>query len=114
MRDYTYMNGVRFFVVNLFRSQRFDIDRLDINWVGEVIPEFIRGLRVVDHDDSETYLVNGEDADHLMFSLAYIHVNNDGEYRHKFDEYLINAIKSKDYLITRHVVKTETLDDVIH
>jgi hypothetical protein len=28
MRDYTFINGARFTIYNLFRSLRFDIDRL--------------------------------------------------------------------------------------
>ena len=42
MRDYTYLNGARFTVCNLFRSLRFDIDRLDMSWVDAEKPEFTR------------------------------------------------------------------------
>jgi len=47
MRDYTYINGARFIINNLYRSQRFDIDRLDLNWVGDEKPEFTRGAIVM-------------------------------------------------------------------
>ena len=57
MRDYTYLNGARFTINNLFRSQRFDIDRLDMSWVDGEKPEFTRGLRVVDNDEVNTITV---------------------------------------------------------
>ena len=38
MRDFTYFAGARFGIANLFRSQRFNIDRLDINWVDDEVP----------------------------------------------------------------------------
>ena len=38
MRDYTYLGGARFTINNLFRSLRFDIDRLDMSWVDEPNP----------------------------------------------------------------------------
>ncbi len=37
MRNFTYIDGARFVVNNLFRSLRFDIDRLDLGRVG-IIP----------------------------------------------------------------------------
>lgn len=40
MRNYTYIEGTRFSVANLFRSLRFDIDRLDMSWVGDQKPVF--------------------------------------------------------------------------
>jgi len=52
MRDYTYLNGTRFSINNLFRSLRFDIDRLDMSWVDSEKPEFSRGLRIVDNVES--------------------------------------------------------------
>ena len=52
MRDYTYIDGNRFNINNHFRSLRFDIDRLDINWMNaEKKPDFVRGYRVVDWTD---------------------------------------------------------------
>lgn len=69
MRDYTYLNGARFSINNLFRSLRFDIDRLDMSWVDSEKPAFSRGLRIVDNDESNTVTVDGEDADNLIYSL---------------------------------------------
>ena len=54
MRDYTYLGGARFTINNIFRSLRFDVDRLDLSWVEGEKPEFTRGLRVVDNDESNT------------------------------------------------------------
>jgi hypothetical protein len=45
MRNYSFINGARFAAVNLFRSLRFDIDRLDLSWVDGAKPEFLRGPR---------------------------------------------------------------------
>jgi hypothetical protein len=45
MRNYSFINGTRFAVVNLFRSLRFDIDHLDLSWVDDTKPGFVRGLR---------------------------------------------------------------------
>lgn len=108
MRDYTYFAGARFSVNNIFRSQRFDVDRLDINWVDEEKPDFVRGLRIIDHQDGETYTVHSEDADDLMYSLAYVSnkcSSEDGV--NKFDEYLAAATASKDYLILAIKKKSE-------
>jgi hypothetical protein len=78
MRNYTYLGGARFTVNNLFRSLRFDIDRLDMSWVDGEKPEFTRGLRIVDNDESNTLTVDGEDGDNLIYSLTYIFSKEDG------------------------------------
>ena len=39
---------------------------MDANWVDEEKPEFVRGLRIVDHQEGETYTVHSEDADNLI------------------------------------------------
>ena len=54
MRDYTYIEGYRFTIWNIYRSKRFDVDRLDINFADKDMPEFVRGLRIVDHLENET------------------------------------------------------------
>ena len=56
MRDYTYIEGYRFTIWNIYRSKRFDIDRLDINFADKDMSEFVRGLRIVDHLENERYL----------------------------------------------------------
>lgn len=102
MRDYTYIGGARFSITNLFRSLRFDVDRLDPSWVDEEKPEFIRGLRIVDNDESQTITAHGQDADNLMFSLSYLYSRNDNanEFRICMDEYLKVIIETKEYLVT--------------
>ena len=102
MRDYTYINGARFTVNNLFRSLRFDIDRLDMSWVDAEKPEFSRGLRVVDNDEGNTVTVDGEDGDSLIYSLTYIFSKEDGAeaFRTAIDEYLKVALETKEYLVT--------------
>ena len=108
MRDYTYFACTRFSVNNIFRSQRFDVDRLDINWADDEKPEFIRGLRIIDHQEGETYTVHSEDADNLMYSLSYVSNKSTSEDGlKKFDEYLAAATASKDYLVTTIKKKSE-------
>ena len=114
MRDYTYIAGNRFGINNIFRSQRFDVDRLDINWTDDEKPEFVRGLRIVDHQEGETYTVHSEDADNLMYSLAYVSNKSKLEDGVKpFDEYLAAATSSKDYLVTEIKKKSEE-NAVVH
>jgi hypothetical protein len=77
---------------------------LDLSIIrGDECPEMARGFRIVDHETDEIYLISGSDADHLIFSLAYIHSVNEGEYMYKFDEYLLQAIEMDIYLVTKQV-----------
>jgi hypothetical protein len=120
MRNYSYINGIRFAVVNLFRSLRFDIDRLDLNWADDTKPEFVRGLRIVDTDESNTVTVHGEDADNLMYSLSFIYTRevNADTFRAAIDAYLIVALETKDYLVLNQKKdpegKPEVVEAVIH
>jgi hypothetical protein len=102
MRNYSFINGTRFAVVNLFRSLRFDIDRLDLSWVDDAKPEFVRGLRIFDSDESNTVTVHGEDADNLMYSLSYIYCREEtaDAFRAAIDAFLIVALETKDYLVS--------------
>ena len=120
MRDYTYINGARFTVNNLFRSLRFDIDRLDMSWVDGEKPEFSRGLRVVDNDEGNTVTVDGEDGDSLIYSLTYIFSKEDGHeaFRAATDAYLMAALVTKEFLVTKQKKnpegKPEVVEAVIH
>jgi hypothetical protein len=120
MRDYTYLGGARFSINNLFRSLRFDIDRLDMSWVDSEKPEFSRGLRVVDSDAGNTVTVDGEDADNLIYSLTYIFSKEDGQeaFRAATDAYLAVALETKEYLVTSQKKnpegKPEVVEAVIH
>ena len=120
MRDYTYIGGARFSINNLFRSLRFDVDRLDMSWVDGDKPEFSRGLRVVDHDENNTVTLDGEDADNLIYSLTYAFSKQDGfeAFRATIDEYLKVAQETKQYLITAQKKdpegKPEVTEAVIH
>ena len=120
MRDYTYLNGARFSINNLFRSLRFDIDRLDMSWVDGEKPEFSRGLRVVDNDAVNTVTVDGEDADKLIYSLTYIFSKEDGQeaFRTATDNYLAVALETKNFLVTSQKKdpegKSEVVEAVIH
>jgi hypothetical protein len=120
MRDYTYLGGARFTINNLFRSLRFDIDRLDMSWVDGDKPEFTRGLRVVDNDEVNTITVDGEDADNLIYSLTYIFSKEDGHeaFRAATDEYLKVALVTKEFLVTGQKKdlqgKPEVSESVLH
>lgn len=102
MRDYTYFQGARFTIFNIYRSERFDVDRLDLSLVDEERPEFCRGLRVVDHQVGHTEMVDGEDADSLIYSLAYISTRDSTKNSDSYDEYLLNALKNSDFEIANH------------
>lgn len=115
MRDYTYFAGARFGVANIFRSQRFNIDRLDICWVEGEMPDFVRGLRVVDFIEVETYTLDEKDADNLMYSFAYIYsITPADKFLEMVDAYLIQAIESKEYLITEELKKPKESSQVVH
>lgn len=120
MRDYTYLGGARFTINNIYRSLRFDVDRLDISWSEDKKPEFIRGLRIVDNEESNTVTLDGGDADNLVFSLAYVFNKQDGfeAFRAAIDDYLKVALATKQYLIISQKKdpegKPEISDAVIH
>jgi len=120
MRDYTYIDGARFAIANLFRSLRFDIDRLDMSWVSDEKPAFSRGLRIVDSDEGNTVTVDGEEADSLIYSLTYIYNKEDGAdvFRAAVDEYLKVALSTKEYLVTSQKKdlegKVEVAETVLH
>ena len=120
MRDYTYLGGARFTINNIFRSLRFDVDRLDLSWSEDQKPDFIRGFRIVDSEESNTVTLEGEDADNLVFSLSYVFNKQDGfeAFRAAVDDYLQVALTTKQYLITGQKKdpegKPETSESVIH
>ena len=116
MRDYTYLDGARFFISNIYRSQRFDIDRLDLNWVDEEKPDFVRGFRVVDHQEVRSVTVHGEDADNLIFSMTYISSTIKDASFIDFDAYLVASVEKSNYLITSHAnnKKAAELEEVLH
>lgn len=120
MRDYTYLNGARFSINNIYRSQRYDVDRLDMSWVDGDKPEFSRGLRVVDNDESNTVTVDGEDGDNLIYSLTYLYSKEDGyeNFRKVVDSYLKVALETKEYLVSSQIKdlegKSEVVESVLH
>jgi hypothetical protein len=116
MRDYTYFGGGRFLISNIYRSHRFDIDRLDLNWVDEERPEFVRGFRVVDHQEIKTVTIHGGDADDLIFSMSYISSTVKKASFSDFDAYLIQGIEDGVYLITSHAKNTKEaqIEEVLH
>lgn len=112
MRDYTYIDGTRFGVSNLFRSLRFDVDRLDPSWVDSEKPKFIRGMRIVDNDESQTLTVDGEDGDNLLFSLTLLYCKNDNfeSFRSAMDGYLKIVFETKEYLVTNQKKNIDGVD----
>jgi hypothetical protein len=73
-----------------------------MSWVDAEKPEFVRGLRVVDNDEINTVTVDGEDADNLIYSLAYLYTQGEGgdDFRSAIDEYLKVALETKEFLVT--------------
>lgn len=115
MRNYTAIDRNRYEIFNIFRSQRFDIDRLDLNLIkDDECPDMARGFRIVDHEIDEVYLISGLEADHLIFSLAYLHSVNEGEYMHQFDEYLLEAIETDIYLVTQQETQNKQKITCLH
>lgn len=114
MRDYTYIEGYRFSIWNIYRSKRFDVDRLDINFADKNKPEFIRGLRIVDHDESETFLVHGDDADNLAYSICFLHGENKENRPDHFDHYLTLATSKKEYLVHNLYEVEKPTEEAVH
>lgn len=114
MRDYTYIGGYRFNIWNIYRSKRFDVDKLDINYADKEKPEFVRGLRIVDHLESETFTVHGEDADNLTYSMCYLNNQNKDDKPDFFDEYLTVATSKKEYLIHGLLMDEKLPEEAIH
>ena len=114
MRDYTYIDGVRFSINNIFRSKRFDLDRLDVNWVDAPMPNFVRGYRIVDHQEFNTLTVHGVEADQIAFSMAYISYQVEGEGSDKFDNYLEIAMNHKKYLYNIDLEIKPQSEEVLH
>jgi len=115
MRDYTYLDNGRFWITNIYRTKRFDIDRLDINWItNQDNRDFVRGFRIVDHDEVKRVMVHGKDADDLIFSLAYINNQEDSSEK-DFEEYFLNCFATKKYLVLDHQQPvTEIKEEVLH
>ena len=114
MRDYTYIEGYRFNIWNIYRSKRFDVDRLDINFADKERPDFVRGYRIVDHNESETYTVHGSDADDLCYSLCFIHNSTQDFVPDQFDAYLIQAISKKGYLVHEIMDDEKQAQEAVH
>jgi len=114
MRDYTYVGGYRFLISNIYRSKRFDIDKLDINFADKERPDFVRGYRIVDHNESETYTVHGSDADDLCYSLCFIHNSTQDYPPDQFDNYLTQAISKKGYLVHEIMGDEKSAEEAVH
>ena len=114
MRDYTYIGGYRFLICNIYRSKRFDIDKLDINYADKERPEFIRGYRIVDHDESETLTVHGEEADDLSYSLCFIHSSTENIVPDQFDQFLAKAMEKKEYLVHKLFKDQKPTETAVH
>jgi hypothetical protein len=102
MRDYTYLDNGRFWITNIYRTKRFDVDRLDINWsANDQSREFVRGFRMIDHEDNVKVLIHGSDADDLIFSMQHIH-NQEASSEADFEAYFLKCLETKQYLILDH------------
>ena len=115
MRDFTYLDAGRFSIVNIYRTKRFDVDRLELNWPSS--PEqrdFVRGFRIVDHEDGNRILVHGTDADDLIFSMAYL-MHQDDAKEADFEEYIIQCITLKQFLVTEQKkTSSPPVEEILH
>jgi hypothetical protein len=118
MRDYTYIEGYRYSINNIYRSERYDVDRLDLNYADEDKPKFVRGFRVVDHQADVTVTLDGEDGDNLAYSMAFVSCSNKEYSKSHFDTYLEKCLVDGDYLISNHktVDKSDEspVEEVLH
>jgi hypothetical protein len=114
MRDYTYIEGYRFSIFNLYRSKRFDVDRLDINYADKDKPEFVRGFRIRDHFTDASCTVDGEDADNLAYSMCFIHSSNKEDRPDQFDEYLAQAILKSEFLVHKLFEEERPTEAAVH
>lgn len=114
MRDFTYIDGYRFSIFNLYRSKRFDVDRLDINFADKDKPKFVRGFRVKDHFTDVSCTVDGEDADNLAYSLCYIHNSNKEDGPDQFDDYLLKAMEKGEFLVQKLFEENRPVHMTVH
>jgi hypothetical protein len=115
MRDYTYLDAGRFSIVNIYRTKRFDVDRLDLNWPsGPEHRDFVRGFRMVDHEDGNRIFIHGTDADDLIFSMAYIMHQDDSKEAY-FEEYIMQCMASKQFLVTEQKkTSSSPVEEILH
>lgn len=114
MRDYTYIEGYRFSIYNLYRSKRFDVDRLDINYADKDKPQFVRGFRIKDHLTDVSCTVDGEDADNLAYSMCYLHNSNKEDRPDQFDEYLLQAMEKNEFLVQKLFQEERPIQSAVH
>ncbi len=114
MRDFTYIEGYRFSIFNIYRSKRFDVDRLDINYADKDKPKFVRGFRIKDHLTDVSCTVDGEDGDNLAYSLCYIHNSNKEDRPDQFDEYLIQAMLKSEFLVHKLFEEERPTEAAVH
>jgi len=114
VRDFTYIEGYRFAIMNIYRSKRFDVDRLDINYADKEKPKFVRGFRIRDHSTDTSCTVDGEEGDNLAYSLCYIHNSNQEDRPDQFDEYLIQAMLHSEFLVHKLFTEERPKETAVH
>ena len=68
----------------------------------------------VDHDESETLTVHGEEADDLCYSLCFIHNSTENIVPDQFDEFLAKALEKKEYLVHKLFRDQKSTEAAIH
>ena len=88
-------------VSNIYKSELYSVDRLDISRPGLKKPPFIRGMRIVDLGGDVMMVVDGVEADRLIYSFALIR-NEIGKTSNQqaFDDYLLAAFLTEEFLVT--------------
>jgi len=94
-------DGCSYSVSNIYTSAENCIDRLDISKPGTEKPAFVRALRIVNSASDVTVIVNGLEADELVYSLALIRKDGDDQSFHaRVDKYLMNAMLTEIFLVS--------------
>ena len=94
-------DGCSYSVSNIYTSAENCIDRLDISKPGTEKTAFVRALRIVNSASDVTVIVNGLEADELVYSLALIRKDGDDQSFHaRVDKYLMNAMLTEIFLVS--------------
>ena len=88
-------------VSNIYKSELYSVDRLDITRPGLKNPPFIRGMRIVDLGGDVMMVIDGVEADRLVYSFAIIRSEiSPASSQQRLDDYLLAAFLTEEFLVT--------------
>ena len=86
-------------VSHIYKNPSYEIDRLDISRPGSTRPSFVRGIRITILDSNLTAILDGLEADSLIYSLAIIRQSTKAEtLTSRLNDFLTSAILSGNFL----------------